>query len=155
MDSTAFLVISIIAIAIQTFLLFLFFFEPGLATLFGIDERTPVSPSPPWLSPFVVAELAPRLHVAAVRAHDGRPSSFEVHRFEGMIERLAGAGYEHIVVDAPALHRAPGATLLLGAMDAVLFTVLAGRTTQRGLRGAIEQLADGKALGTVLMDATS
>jgi Mrp family chromosome partitioning ATPase len=130
------------------------FFEPGLAEIFQIDDRTPPAwpVSLPWLAPFTVVELAPQLHVAALLG-SGNPPRFELHRFEGQIERLKRAGYDRIIIDAPALDGSPGASLLIAAADAVLFAVRPGRTTSRALRRAVAAIGKDRALGVALMDA--
>jgi Mrp family chromosome partitioning ATPase len=131
------------------------FFEPSLGAIFHVNESTPTTPDiAAWLAPYRLAELTPSLHVAAFVLPRGEPvPRFEKHRFDMLLDRLCRIGYEHVIVDAPAIEGSPMVTQLLGGVDGVLLTVRSGRTTARALRRAVEELPGGKGLGVALVDA--
>jgi Mrp family chromosome partitioning ATPase len=130
------------------------FYEPALAGIFAIEEKTPTPPSLafPWLAPFKLAELSPCFHVAAIVGSEEERARIDKHAFEAMIGHLAQLGYDHLVVDAPALDGSAGVGKLIAAADGVLFAVRSGRTTARALRRAVEQLGSRTPLGAALMD---
>lgn len=132
------------------------FFEPSLATIFAVDEHTP-SPDvldPLRLAPYKLAELTPSLHVAALAPRRGEPAAcFDKQRFDMLLDLLCRVGYDHIIVDAPALVDSPMVSQLLGGVDGVLLAVRAGRTTARALRRAVEEIPGNKGLGVALIDA--
>jgi len=131
------------------------FFDPELAEIFGVDEEPPASASLelPWLAPYTLVELTPCLHVATM-ARDRRPATrFDARRFDMLIDLLSGVGYDRIVIDAPALDGSPRVRRVIAAAEAVLLTVRSGRTTTRALQRAVEQVGEGRLLGTTLMDA--
>lgn len=131
------------------------FFVPALAQVFGIDEHTPAEPSPhlPWVAPFKVSELTPYLHVATIVQRRGEPlSRLDKQRLGLVLSRMCGMGYDHLVLDAPAIAGSQPALQLLAGADGVLMVVRAGHTTARALRRAMGQLSPGKVLGSALMD---
>jgi Mrp family chromosome partitioning ATPase len=132
-------------------------FVPGLAQLFSIDEHTHAEPSPhaPWVAPFKMSELTPTLHVATiVRPRGELMPRLDDNRFGLVLARLRAMGYRHVIVDAPALDGAPSVRSLLSAVDGVLLTVRAGRSTARAVRRAVAQLRPGRAIGFALLDAS-
>lgn len=130
------------------------FAEPALAKIFSVDDSTPTAPGNAWLAPYRLAELTPCLHVAALVTRRGEPAPrYEKQRFDMMLDRLCRTGYDHIIVDAPAIGGSSMASQLLGGVDGVLLAVRAGRTTARALRRAIEEIPGNRALGVALVDA--
>ena len=131
------------------------FFQPSLAGIFSIDEATPAAPAvDAWLAPYRFAELTPCLHVAAMVLRRGEaPPRFDKHRFDMLLDRLCRIGYDHLIIDAPAIEGSPMVSQLLGGVDGVLLAVRSGITTARELRRAIEEIPGNKAIGVALMDA--
>jgi len=130
------------------------FTDPALAKIFSVDEHTPAAPDAVWLAPYKLAELTPCLHVAAIVARRGEPAPrYEKQRFDMLLDRLCRVGYDHIIVDAPAIEGSAMTAQLLGGVDGVLLAVSAGRTTARALRRALEEIPGNKALGVALVDA--
>ncbi len=131
------------------------FFEPEHAAIFGLDEGIPTSAclELPWLDPYMIVELAPSLHVATMPAHRTSAARFDTSSFAMLIDLLSGLGYDHLILDAPALDGTAAVTRVVATADAVLLTVRSGRTTNRGLRRAVEQVPASKLLGATLMDA--
>lgn len=132
------------------------FFAPSLGGIFAVDEYTP-SPSvvdPVRLAPYKLAELTPSLHVAAIVIRRGEaPPRFDKQRFDVLLDLLCRVGYDHIIVDAPAIGGSPMVSQLLGGVDGVLLAVRSGRTTARALRRAVEDIPGNKGLGVALIDA--
>lgn len=132
------------------------FFSPSLAKVFAIDETIPPEPSPdvPWVAPFKLGALTPCLHVATiVRRREEPPPRVDHRKLTRVIETFFAAGYDHVILDAPALDGSPAVSQLIGSADGVVLAVRSGRTTARALRRAAEELGSEKALGMVLMDA--
>jgi Mrp family chromosome partitioning ATPase len=130
------------------------FFQPSLAEVFSIDERTPAPAGDAWLAPYRLAELTPCLHVAAIVLRPGEVlPRFDKHRFDVLLDRLCRIGYDHLIIDAPALEGSPMVSQLLGGVDGVLLAVRSGQTTARALRRAVDEIAAGKAMGIALVDA--
>lgn len=131
-------------------------FAPSLSGVFGIDDTTPAEPSyhEPWAAPFKLSELTPRLRVATIVRHPGQPSlAFDRQRLGQLVGRLANVGYDHLVIDAPAVEGAYWMSHLLGEAQGVLMVVRAGRTTARTIHRALELLPREKLIGSALMDA--
>lgn len=132
------------------------FFAPSLGSIFAVDEYTP-SPSvvdPVRLAPYKLAELTPSLHVATIVVRRGEaPPRFDKQRFDVLLDLLCRVGYDHIIVDAPAIGGSPMVSQLLGGVDGVLLAVRSGRTTARELRRAVEDIPGNKGLGIALIDA--
>ena len=130
------------------------FFQPELAGVFGLDTSSPTSLALalPWLAPYTIVELTSWLHVA-VMAGDVAPERFDARKFDMLIDLLSGAGYDRIVIDAPAIDGSSAVRRLLAAADAVLLTVRSGRTTTRALRRAVDEVPKGRLLGAALVDA--
>jgi Mrp family chromosome partitioning ATPase len=91
------------------------------------------------------------LHVAAVSPRVGKTQLLDAPAFAIAMERMRAAGYEHIVVDAPAVLGSADVNLIADAADVVLLAARARRTTARDLRKAIEQIGASKVAGTVLV----
>jgi Mrp family chromosome partitioning ATPase len=91
------------------------------------------------------------LHVAAVSPRVGKTQLLDAPAFAIAMERLRAAGYEHIVIDAPAVLGSADVNLIADAADVVLLAARARSTTARDLRKAIEQIGASKVAGTVLV----
>lgn len=124
------------------------FFAPTLASMFSIDEYAPA-----WLAPMRLTALMPNLDVATTALVRGEPYP-RIDRT--CLMRLLGAffqmGYEHVIIDAPALDGSPAVAQLLDLATGVLFTARTGRTTKGALRRARDQVASQKQLGLALVD---
>ena len=132
------------------------FFVPSLGGIFFVDEYTPTPAGLdlPGVAPYKLAELTPSLHVAAIALRRGGVAPrFDKQGFDILLDRLCRIGYDHIIVDAPAIEGSPMVSQLLGGVDGVLLAVRSGRTTTRALRRAIDAIPGRKALGVALMDA--
>ena len=68
------------------------------------------------------------------------------------MERLRDAGYDHIVIDAPAVLGSADVNLMADAADAVLLAAHARHTTARQLRKTVDQLGASKVIGSVLLE---
>jgi Mrp family chromosome partitioning ATPase len=133
------------------------FFEPELASIFGIDRLTPIVPPDggAWLAPYKLAEITPGLHAAGIVTRPGEPPPrFEQQRFEAMIDRLVRVSYDYIVIDSPAMRATPAVIQMISTADGTLLAVRSGGTTARDLRRAAEQIPKNKALGIALVDET-
>lgn len=107
-------------------------------------------PGAPWT---LVDLPAQWLHVAAV-APDATPRELlDAPAFAIAMDRLRLAGYDHIVVDAPAVLGGAEANLIQDATDGVVLAVRARVTTSRDLRRTVEQLSPGHVLGSVLLES--
>jgi Mrp family chromosome partitioning ATPase len=136
------------------------FFDPTLASVFSIDERTQAAPEgdAPWLRPYRIAPAAGArgLLVAAIVRRRGDPAPrFDSHWFDTLIGHLCGSSFDYLVIDAPALRGSPSVVQLVSIADATLLTVRAGTTTARALRQAADQIPKSKALGVALIDSPS
>lgn len=132
------------------------FFAPALGSIFNIDASTPPTArmNMPWLLPYRIAEIMRGFDVAALVQYPGNPAPvFNSRWFDMAIGHLAGAEYDHLVIDAAALDGSPAVTQIVAAAEGALLTVRAGSTTSRSYRRAAEQVPQGRALGAVMMDA--
>ena len=131
------------------------FFAPALASMFSIDEYTRPAPAygDPSRSPFKLTSLTPRLDLATIVLQRGEPlPRFDHETFAWLLGSFFRAGYERIILDAPALEGSPVVGRLLDVADGVLLAVRAGRTTERELRRAVAQIGPRKMMGAALMD---
>jgi Mrp family chromosome partitioning ATPase len=132
------------------------FRRPQLSTVFRFK--------PPWcfaeqliehrdrpLSQWSVVEVSPfGLHVIAANT---RPEPVrDAPAFAFAIERLRAAGYDYIIIDAPAVLGAAEVNLLQDAADGVLLVSRAGSSRRAELRSSIEQLAPAPILGVALLE---
>jgi Mrp family chromosome partitioning ATPase len=132
------------------------FFSPTLAGILAVDEYSPREPSSdlPWVAPFKLSALTPCLHVATIVLSQGeRFPQVDQRKLARLLDSFRRAGYEHIIMDAPALGGTPAVSQLMRVADGVLVTVRASRTTARALRRASEQIGASKLRGVVLMDS--
>jgi Mrp family chromosome partitioning ATPase len=133
--------------------------RPQLAAVFGFE--------PPWcfaeqlaahrqqpLLPWGFVDIPDIwLHVAAIDPRVAQRQLLDAPAFAIAMERLRTAGYDHIVIDAPAVLGSAEVNLIQDAAEGVVLTCVAGRTTARTLRTAVEQLSPTKILGTVLFES--
>ena len=129
--------------------------RPALAEIFAIDDHTPGSPSleAQGMGAFRIAELTLHLHVAAIVPSGDAPfAPMERHRFDAIVERLAQLDYDCVIIDAPAIEGSPAVAQLVTISDGVVVAVRASNTTKRALRGALDELPEGKVLGIALID---
>lgn len=92
------------------------------------------------------------LHVGAVNPRIEKTQLLDGPAFAIAMERLRLGGYDHIVVDAPAVLGSADVNLMADAADAVVLALRARRSTTRDLRRAIEQIGAAKVAGTVLVE---
>lgn len=93
------------------------------------------------------------LHVGAINPKFERRQLLDGPAFSIAMERLRLAGYDHIVVDAPAVLGSADVNLMADAADTVILALRAKRSTARDLRAAIDQVGERKIGGTVLVEA--
>jgi len=91
------------------------------------------------------------LHVAAINPRIEKKQLLDAPAFAIAMERLRLGGYDHVVVDAPAVLGSADVNLMADAADAVVLAVRARRSTTRDLRKAVDQIGPGKIAGTVLV----
>lgn len=92
------------------------------------------------------------LHVGAVDPRLERAQLLDGLAFAIAMEQLRGAGYDHIVVDAPPILGSADVNLMADAADAVLLALQAKRSTVRDVRKAVDQIGENKVVGTVLIE---
>jgi Mrp family chromosome partitioning ATPase len=92
------------------------------------------------------------LHVAAINPRIEKTQLLDAPAFAIAMERLRVAGYDHIVIDAPPVLGSADVNLMADAADAVVLAVRARRSTSRELKKAVDQLGDGKVVGTVVVE---
>ncbi len=92
------------------------------------------------------------LHIAAINPRIEKTQLLDAPAFGIAMERLRSAGYEHIVIDAPAVLGSADVNLMADAADCVLLAVRAQVSTTRDLRQAIDQVGAKKVVGTVLVE---
>lgn len=132
--------------------------RPELAAMFGFvppwcfAEQLEAHRHQPLLAWSLVDIPATGLHVAAIRQDTPHGQLLDALAFGTAMERLRMAGYDHIVIDAPAVLGSAEVNLIQDAADGVLLVCRARDTTARMLRTAVEQLRPTKIIGTVLMD---
>jgi len=91
------------------------------------------------------------LHVGAVNPRIEKTQLLDGPAFTIAMERLRLGGYDHIVVDAPAVLGSADVNLMADAADAVVLALRARVSTTRDLRKAVEQIGANKVAGTVLV----
>jgi Mrp family chromosome partitioning ATPase len=100
----------------------------------------------------VVEAHSPWLHVAAVRPDREREEAMlDGPAIALALDRLRLAGYDHIVVDTPAVLGAADVNIVQDCADGVVLVVKARETAGRHLRRAMEQLAPARVLGLVML----
>jgi Mrp family chromosome partitioning ATPase len=131
---------------------------PALADLFGFrpplcfSRQLAIHRQEP-LSPWSVVDVQPLdLHVAAMLVEGDRPAMLDAVAFLIAIERLRPAGYDYIVIDAPAVLGGIDANLVQDAADGTLLCASTRRTRARDVRRAVEQLSPGRILGVALLE---
>jgi len=92
------------------------------------------------------------LHVAAINPRIEQSQLLDGPAFAIAMERLRVAGYDHIVIDAPAVLGSADVNLMADAADGVILTARARRTTARDLRRSVDQLGASTVIGTVLVE---
>lgn len=133
--------------------------RPGLARMLGITPPRCVAQQisdhqqQPYGEPWQVAEVtSPWLHVLAVdHSNFTQPRTIDEPALAQAIGELKQVGYDYLVLDAPPVLGTADVNLLQELADGVLFTLLARRSNTRALGRALEQLADAKVLGSVLL----
>jgi Mrp family chromosome partitioning ATPase len=132
--------------------------RPQLANVFRLvppwcfAEQLAAHRSQPML-PWSLVEIPQLwLHVAAINPRIEKTQLLDGPAFAIAMERLRAGGYDHIVIDAPAVLGSADVNLMADAADAVLMSVRAKQTTTRDLRRAIDQIGAAKVAGTVLVE---
>jgi len=92
------------------------------------------------------------LHVGALDPRLERTQLLDGPAFSIAMERLRGAGYDHIVVDAPPILGSADVNLMADAGDAVVLALRAKKSTVREVRRAVDQIGEKKVAGTVLIE---
>jgi Mrp family chromosome partitioning ATPase len=131
---------------------------PSLAGLFGFTppvcfgEQVAThrdQPGEPWN---VVEAYAPWLHVAAVDPEARDRPLIDGPALAAALAQLRQVGYDHIVVDTPAVLGHADVNLVQECADAVLLVARARHTAGRYVRRAIDQLAPSHLLGVVMLE---
>jgi protein-tyrosine kinase len=91
------------------------------------------------------------LHVAAVNPNSDRTQLLDAPAFAIAMERLRLGGYDHIVIDTAPVLGTADVNLIQDAVDGIVLTLAAKRSTARDLRRALDQLGDHKIAGTVFL----
>lgn len=135
--------------------------QPQVAELFGTAsphcfahqlEEHREHPDAPWS----VIELVPQgLHLAVPDSRSESRPLIDGPAFSFAMSRLREAGYQYIVVDAPAVLGTAEVNLIAASSDGVLLTARRGHSRARDVKAAIDQLGSDKVFGTVLMDSRS
>ena len=131
-------------------------FAPALAGMFSIDEYAVPAPPhhAPWSAPYALTSLTPQLDLATVVLSRGEPLPRIDH--DDLVRLLGSffrAGYDRILLDAPALESSPVVSRLLDVAEGVLLAVRAGHTSERVLRRAADKIGPRKMIGAALMDS--
>jgi Mrp family chromosome partitioning ATPase len=125
------------------------FFAPTLAGMFSIDEYAPAYAP----SPFRLTALSPRLDLATLVLTRGEPlPRLERESLALLVGALLNRGYDHVVVDMPALEKCTATAQLLDVPGGVLLAARAGRSTKGALRRAAAKVPSSKLLGVALVD---
>jgi Mrp family chromosome partitioning ATPase len=118
--------------------------ECFLAQLAGHAE----DPRAPW----VVAEPMPKLHVMAIDPTAPHDPMLDPVTFSMGMERLKQAGYEYIIVDAPAVLGGVDCNVISDSVDALILTALPLKSKRKEMRKAVEQLEPAPILGVVVLE---
>jgi Mrp family chromosome partitioning ATPase len=133
--------------------------RPQLASMFRF--------APPWcfaeqlashrhqpLLPWTFVEIPQLyLHVAAINPRSDRTQLLDAPAFMIAMERLrlSSPAYDHIVIDTPPVLGSADVNLIQDAVDGLVLTLRAKRSTARDLRRTLDQLGGAKIVGTVFM----
>src|SRR6266568_2505622 len=127
----------------RVLLLELNFRRPALARLLGFRppvcfceqvEFHRVQPMQPWI---VVENVSPWLHTAAVSPDLHARPLLDGPAVGLCLEQLRGAGYDHIVIDSPAVLGSADVNLIEVSVDGIIVVLSARRSRARALRKAV------------------
>lgn len=130
---------------------------PGLARMLGITPSAcflqqiaarAEDPRAPWIA----AEPMAKLHVMALDPRVKHEPRLDPVAFGSGMERLKQAGYEYIIVDAPAVLGSVDCNVISDSVDGMILTSLTMRSLRREMRKAVEQIAPATILGVVVME---
>jgi Mrp family chromosome partitioning ATPase/uncharacterized protein involved in exopolysaccharide biosynthesis len=99
----------------------------------------------------VVEAPTPELHVAAVAPEGEMSPMLDGPALAVCIEDMRSFGYDHIVIDGPAVLGSADANVIEESVDGILMVLRAGRSRARELRKAGEQIGTSKLLGVALL----
>lgn len=99
----------------------------------------------------VATTTAPGLHVAAVAPESELRPVANGPALGVCIEDMRRAGYDHIVVDGPAVLGSAEVNTMEEHVDGILIVLRAGESRVRELRKAVDQIGKSKLLGAVLV----
>lgn len=134
--------------------------QPALASMFRFSpprcfseqlRRSDAATS--GASAWIVAEIAPRLHIAAVdpSQHD-HPVLIPGPAIQSAIKQFRGAGYDYLIIDTPSVLDGADVNLLSDLMDGIVLVAWRRKTTLNAISHAKEQLPSGKVVGVVLFE---
>lgn len=130
---------------------------PGLARMLGITPSAcflqqiaarAEDPRAPW----IVAEPMAKLHVMALDPRVKHEPRLDPVAFGSGMDRLKQAGYDYIIVDAPAVIGSVDCNVISDSVDGMILTALTMRSRRREMRKAVEQIAPATILGVVVME---
>ena len=130
---------------------------PGLARMLGITPSAcflqqiaarAEDPRAPWIA----AEPMAKLHVMALDPRVKHEPRLDPVAFGSGMERLKQAGYDYIIVDAPAVLGSVDCNVISDSVDGMILTALTMRSRRREMRKAVEQIAPATILGVVVME---
>lgn len=135
------------------------FHRPKIAEMLGFSppscfasqlDRSLEQPRAPWE---VVAAFFDNLHVLAVEPNLNRGTQLCAPAFKAAMRRLVSQAYAYVVVDCPSVLGSADVNMIVDNVDALLFSVVSGRSRAGELRRAEEHLAPANIVGTVLLGA--
>jgi Mrp family chromosome partitioning ATPase/uncharacterized protein involved in exopolysaccharide biosynthesis len=131
------------------------FRSPSLARLLGFEPPACFSKQLDFkgIQPVqwvVVETVVPWLHVAAVAPGTAPGPILDGPALALCIEDLRGAGYDHIVIDGPAILGSADVNLMEENVDGILIALWAEKSRAQALREAVEQIGMSKLSGVVL-----
>jgi Mrp family chromosome partitioning ATPase len=133
------------------------FRNPSLARLLGFQPPVCLGKQLEFYSAmrvhsWDVAETAsPWLHTAAIAPDGDAQPLLDGPALAVCIGDMRQVGYDHIVIDGPAVLGSADVNLIEESVDGVLVVLRAGKSRARRLRKAVEQMGGGKLLGFVLL----
>lgn len=131
-------------------------FAPELGSMFAIGcmRRVVMHETATDLAPYQVVEVMPSLHLCAIPWRPDEPApAIDQRRFDMMVERFVEMGYDHVLLDTPAIRGTPATVPIIGLAEGTLLVAKSGSTKGRDLRRAADQIPPEKGLGVALMDA--
>lgn len=131
--------------------------RPAMAQAFRVQppwcfsEQLAAHRQQPLLHWSAVELLGLGVHACVIDPRTKVPPLLDAVAFEIAVERLRGAGYQRIVIDAPSVLAGIEANLVQDAVDGTLLVARAAKSRARDLRRAVEQLTPGTIYGVCML----